>query len=102
VSRGIERERQLRRCLEAEGWWTARAAGSLGDADVIALKEGETPRMVEVKSTHRGPFHSFGPADRRDLLDAAKRAGAEAWLAWKPIRAREWEWFDPSRWPPTP
>ena len=102
MSRGIQRERQLREHLEADGWWTARAAGSLGDADVIALKEGEKPRMVEVKSTHRGPFHSFGPADRRDLLNAAMRAGADAWLAWRPPYAREWEWFPPSRWPSTP
>lgn len=101
MSRGIQRERQVRRVLEADGWWTARAAGSLGDADVIALKARETPRMIEVKSTAAGPFHSFGPADRRDLLDAAKRAGAVAALAWWPSRGKL-QWLGPEEWPPTP
>ena len=48
MSRGIQRERDVRRVLESEGWWTARAAGSFGDADVIALKVGSRPQMIEV------------------------------------------------------
>lgn len=98
VSRGIERERSLRFLLEAEGWWTCRAAGSLGDADVVALKEGQRPRMIEVKSTHRGPFHGFGPKDREALVSAAEGAGADPWLVWWPPR-RKPVWIGVEDWP---
>ena len=75
-ARGIKRERQVRVHLEEDGWFVARAAGSLGDADLIALKAGHTSKLIEVKSTTAGPFHSFGPACRQALLNAAERAGA--------------------------
>lgn len=101
MSKGINKERQLKRELEADGWWVGRAAGSLGDADLVALKAGETPRLIEVKSTARGPFHGFGPADRRELLEAAKRAGADAWLAWFAPR-KPAAWLSPEDWPSTP
>lgn len=88
MSRGIARERQVRKLLEEDGWWVARAAGSLGDADLVALKATRTPRMIEVKSTSRGPYHSFGPQDRSDLLAAAQVAGAVAELCWWPPRKK--------------
>ena len=98
AARGIRRERQVRALLEADGWWTARAAGSLGDADVIALRAGRRPLMVEVKSTAGGPWHSFGPRDRLELLRAAERAGAEAYVVWWPAGARP-VWIAASDWP---
>jgi Holliday junction resolvase len=96
-SRGITRERQVRRLLEGEDWWVCRAAGSLGDADLVALRLGSRTRLVEVKSTAAGPYHSFGPKDRRDLILAANIAGADAWLCWWPPRGKpqwipSWEW----------
>lgn len=98
MSRGITRERQVRRLLEAEDWWVARAAGSLGDADLVALKAGKRPLMVEVKSTAAGPFSHFGPKDRHDLLFAASIAGADAVLCWWPPRGKP-TWIEPSAWP---
>lgn len=97
MSRGHDRERAVRRLLEAEGWWVARAAGSLGDADLVALRHGFA-RLVEVKSTTRGPYHGFGPAERRALLLAARIAGAEAVLCWWPPRAQP-VWIESSEWP---
>lgn len=88
MSRGIQRERQVRRVLEDEGWWTSRAAGSLGDADVLAGKAGEQPRLIEVKSTAQGPYEHFGPKDRADLLAAAKKTGFRAELAYWPSRGK--------------
>lgn len=84
MSRGIQRERQVRKVLEAEGWWTCRAAGSLGDADVIAGKAGHTPRLIEVKSTSGGPYEHFRPADRAELLAAGEKTGWNVELAWWP------------------
>jgi Holliday junction resolvase len=88
MSRGHDRERAVRRHLEDDDWWTSRAAGSLGDADIVALKAGRVPRLLEVKSTAQGPYEHFGPADRNRLLYAAQLAGAVAELAWWPPRGK--------------
>jgi hypothetical protein len=78
-----------------------RAPASLGVADVVALKAGERPRLIESKSTTRSPWSGFPPADRRALSEAAKRAGADALLCWWPKRSEPR--FIPEReWPPQP
>lgn len=101
MSRGINRERRLRDTLGAEGWWTCRAAGSFGEADIVALKQGELPRLVEVKSTARGPFAGFGPAKRLALISAAAQAGAAPWLVWWPVRQPA-RWIHVKDWPAGP
>jgi Holliday junction resolvase len=99
--RGHNRERQVRDYLQSEDWWVCRAAGSLGDADLVALKDGHKPLLIEVKSTAGGPYERFGPKDRADLLFAAKLAGAKAVLVWWPPHGgREWLW--PASWPRRP
>lgn len=95
---GTRRELQVRDTLRADGWLAFRAPASLGVADVIALKDGNVPRLIEVKATHRGPFHSFGPADRARLLEAASVAGAEPLLAWWPSR-KPLQLIPSSEWP---
>ena len=98
MSRGHNRERAVKAHLEGEDWWVARAAGSLGDADLVALKDGKRPRLVEVKSTAGGPYERFGPSERAALLLAARIAGADAVLAWWPPRGKlRWIW--PDEWP---
>jgi Holliday junction resolvase len=96
--RGIQRERQVRKVLEAEGWWTSRAAGSLGDADVIAGKAGSNPRLIEVKSTAGGPFEHFRPKDRAELLEAGKLTGFDVELAWWPPYGKL-QFIGPKDWP---
>ena len=96
--RGHQRERDVKRKLEDDDWFVTRAAGSLGDADLVALKVGKPPRLIEVKSTAAGPYHSFGPADRDGLRMAARIAGAEAWLAWWPPRG-QLRWISEGEWP---
>lgn len=98
MSGGINRERQVRRVLEAQDWWVARAAGSLGDADLVALKDGKRPLLVEVKATKAGPYHSFGPKDRADLTVAARIAGATPVLCWWPPRGKA-HWLYAEEWP---
>lgn len=87
MSRGIHRERQVKALLQDEDWWVARAAGSLGDADLVALRAGSVPRLIEVKSTLT-PYAHFGPKDRADLRFAAELAGAVAELCWWPSRGK--------------
>lgn len=97
MSRGIQRERQVRDKLLDDDWVVIRAAGSLGCVDLAALKAGRVPRLIEVKSTI-GPYDHFGPADRADLSLRALWAGAEAWLAWWPRRGKL-RWIPEREWP---
>ena len=95
--RGRNRELQVRDRLRAEGWVIFRC--HLSVADLVALKAGETPRMIEVKSTStRGPWNDFGPAARQALCDAAEQAGAEAWLVHWPLHG-ECRWIPADEWP---
>ena len=96
---GHDRERKLKKVLEAEGWLVVRAAGSLGCADLVAMKLGHTPRIIEVKSSARSPFAHFGPNDRAELIEAGDRSGASVWLCWWPKR-KQAIWLAPSEWPP--
>lgn len=98
MTKGIARERQVKLKLEDDDWWVARAAGSLGDADLVALKVNQRSRLIEVKATIDGPYKSFGPEDRANLSAAAKLAGAEAWLCWWPPRGTI-HWIPESEWP---
>jgi Holliday junction resolvase len=97
--RGIQRERAVRDRMRDDDWLAFRAPASLGCADVIALRAGSRPRLVEVKSTHRGPYHGFGPDDRQRLRLAAEIAGADAYLAWWPPRG-QLHWIHADEWPP--
>ncbi len=62
--RGIDRERRVRDLLSSQDWLAFRAPASLGCADVIALRLGSRPRLIEVKSTAQGPYERFSPAAR--------------------------------------
>jgi Holliday junction resolvase len=96
--RGIERERRVRDLLQSQDWLAFRAPASLGVADVVALRLGSRPRLIEVKSTAGGPYERFQPAARARLSAAAKLAGADALLAWWPPRG-ELHWIAESEWP---
>ena len=98
--RGIQRERDLVNLLRQNDYFALRAPASLGVADVVALKDGRRPLMIEMKSTTRSAFAGFPPTDRADLLFAAAVAGADAWLVYWPKRA-EPQWISPAHWPPT-
>ena len=96
--RGHNRERAVRLELENDDWFVTRAAGSLGDVDLVALRQDRRPRLIEVKSTAGGPYERFGPAERRRLRFAAELAGADAFLAWWPPRG-ELRWIHEREWP---
>jgi Holliday junction resolvase len=98
----------VKRLLEDDGWFVTRAAGSLGDADLVACKPAlgsnlvpwpiAQVQIIEVKSTARGPFAGFPPGDRIAISLAAVKAGATAWLAWWPPRG-ELRWIAEPEWP---
>lgn len=96
--RGISRERQVRRRLELEGWWVGRCAGSLGDADLVALRADMPPQLIEVKATSAGPYSHFGPKARQELIDAAEIAGGDAVLIWWAPRG-EYQVIPSEEWP---
>lgn len=101
-ARGIQRERQVRQLLTDDGWVVVRAAGSIGCADLVAIKRCEKTRLIEVKSTAAGPFAGFGPADRARLIEAAAIADADPWLVhWPPRKQPRWipmeEWPDAAK-----
>jgi Holliday junction resolvase len=96
-NRGHQRERAVRDKLLKEDWIAFRAPASLGVADVVALKDGYQPRMIEVKSTI-GPYSHFGPAARVRLSLAARMAGASAELAWWPKHG-QLRYIPESEWP---
>lgn len=118
--RGHDRERDVAELLEGWGWLSVRVAGSLGPLDVLAVGgelarwEGGQPSpmqwqvpmvlLVQVKSTEKGPWEKFGPAEREDLIVAAASCGAIPVLAWWPPApgkskngALKWLWE--SDWP---
>lgn len=96
--RGHDVERAVKARLEACGWLVVRAAGSLGPADLVALRAGERALLLEVKSTAR-PWERFGPADRAELSSVATRADADALLAWWP-RGGLLRFIPEAEWPP--
>lgn len=94
---GHQRERELVNRLRAEDWFALRAPASLGVADVVALKDG-VAHMYECKATAAGPYAGFLPADRKRLSEAARKAGALAFLCWWPKRAKP-QFIAESDWP---
>jgi Holliday junction resolvase len=96
-NRGIQRERDLVNQLRKEGWIAFRAPGSLGFADVIAMKNGEI-MFIESKSNAESPYAKFGPEKRARLLEAARIAGATAWLVNWPKNKKQ-NWIHSDEWP---
>lgn len=80
--RGVYLEQQTVAALDQYGWFVTRAAGSHGVADLIALRAGKKPLLVQCKTL--GPGRSMpriDPGERAALCVAAERAGARAIIA---------------------
>lgn len=73
-------ERSARAALDAHGWQTIRAAGSLGVADLWAARAG-TLLMVSCKTNG-----TMGPAERDALRAAATTAGGIPVMAYRAAR----------------
>jgi Holliday junction resolvase len=113
---GNTRELRVMDVLAEEGWLCASRRHIGGAGDVLAIRENSfqclsaevdtvhditEARLIEVKSTTRSPWVTFGPKDRQELVDTAIRFGAEPWLAWWPPRGKL-RWIGETEFPPQP
>lgn len=99
-ARGAARERKVADELRDDGWVVKGTGDAHGAVDLIALKAGEVPRLVQVKGNRSGgAFMNFRPEERAELLREALAAGAEAWLAYAPPDRKPTRWIPPSEWP---
>jgi Holliday junction resolvase len=98
-TRGTGRERQVRALALGYGWVVYRAAGSHGNADLVALKRGHVPLLIQVKASAGGPFEHFRPDERQMLFAEARESGARAFLAWWPAR-KPLAWYVGPAWEP--
>lgn len=95
---GTNKERKLKKELEADGWIVYRSAASIGAADLVAMKAGHKPRLIQVKATAGGKYERFQPEERENLKAEGKAAGAEVWLVWWPPNGKQ-VWVHPVSWP---
>lgn len=98
VSRGNAAELKGARLLESEGWLVGSRRHIGGAGDLLAVKAGCIPRLVEVKSTKAGPWMHFRWKDRADMLETAMEMRVEAWLLWWPAQ-RDPKWLPAAEWP---
>jgi Holliday junction resolvase len=77
-----------------------RGAGSKG-GDLIAGREGSPTLLIEVKATAAGPWSGFVPADRKAMLEAARKSGWEPLLVWWPTTRKHPRFIPAAGWPPT-
>jgi hypothetical protein len=98
--KGNAKELRTAELLAADGWLVGSRRHIGGAGDLLAVKRGERPRLIEVKATAEVPWRStFGPLKRAELRDCAAAHGAVAEIAWWRPRARQPEWLDEAVWP---
>jgi len=89
---GYRFERRVRQDFESRGWWVIRAAGSHGPADLVCLKIGEPPLLVQCKADS-ARHKKEGIA----LSALADSVGAEALLALRVGRKLVYLCADPEK-----
>lgn len=105
---GRDAEVQLINELEDAGWVCGSRRHIPGPGDILAVLQlqgldgqgdGYDIRLIEVKTTARGPYKKMGPTERQALRDAAARIGATPWIAWRPYPSEPWRWLHEGLWP---
>lgn len=96
---GTKRENQVKAGLEADGWVVIRAPASIGAADLVALKRGFPPKIIQVKANKDGgPYANFRREERAELARIAHQAGGVAELCWWPPHGK-CRWLAAAVWP---
>jgi len=57
--KGYRVERKIRLMLEQNGWKVVRSGGSLGEVDLVCLKNGKVV-LLQIKSTNRKELYYYG------------------------------------------
>jgi Holliday junction resolvase len=63
-SKGYRTERKIRILFEKHGWRVIRAGASIGEADLICIKQGKC-LFLQVKSTKKKTFYYYGFMKKR-------------------------------------
>jgi Holliday junction resolvase len=87
-ARGAERERELAKLWRSDGWQVFRSAGSHSPADLICLKRGHEPRLLQLKTGRR----RWPSRDERVALSVTAKAGGALPLIvfWQPRQKPEY------------
>ena len=98
--KGNAAEVKVGKQLEADGWVVGSRRHIGGAGDLLAVSTiTRRSMLVEVKTTSRGPWADFGPADRKAMSGAASSIGARAYLVWWPTTHEQPEWIAEELWP---
>lgn len=95
---GNAKEVQTARLLQEDGWVVGSRRHIGGAGDLLAIRVGSRPRLIEVKC-RKNLWEGFRAADRMALLTLAESADADALVAWWKPGASEPEWLAPHQWP---
>jgi hypothetical protein len=63
-AKGYRVERKIRILLENNGWKIVRAGASLGEADLVCLKDGKCI-LLQIKSTKKKVFYYYEYMDKK-------------------------------------
>jgi hypothetical protein len=101
AAKGARFERMTAELYSFDGWVVVRSAASLGPADLLAMRAGDKPRLVQVKSggLKRGPWADFRRGERAILRAMAAKAGADAVYYFWPNGIGQPRVFWPHEWP---
>lgn len=91
-------EVQVARQLEQEGWTVGSRRHIGGCGDLLAVRDGERPRLIECKRGARSPYEHFREPDRNRMRDYAAERGLVAELAWRKDRGKL-VFLDEAAWP---
>lgn len=95
---GTRKEYKVRDWYLDRDYIVIRPGGSLGAADLVAMKDGSPTDFVQVKGSAQGPYQHFQPKERANLIQVARWAGARPLLAWWPPRGKL-RFIGPEEWP---
>ena len=86
--------------LRTEGFLVKGTGDAHGAIDLIALKKGHQPLVIQVKGNRDGgPYANFRPLERILMAAEAIQAGAAAYLAWAPPDRKPTRWYHVDQWP---
>lgn len=93
---GPAAERELRKLLEGSGHWVVRAAGSLGDADLVVLFHSRPAVAIEVKATSKKYYSPGLKGEQREQWDSYIKKCEEGFDVWYAVKFSRigWRFFE--------